>query len=79
MQKNPTGTSRDQTRAMDQPEQPTLVKRYAGQRLYRPATSTYLTHGDLIAMAKSGKKFVVIDARTHDDVTSLYQPIMVER
>jgi polyhydroxyalkanoate synthesis regulator protein len=64
---------------MDQPGQPTLLKRYAGQRLYRPATSTYLTRGDLMTMAKNGKKFVVIDAHTHDDVTSLYQPIMVER
>ena len=64
---------------MDQPGQPTLLKRYAGQRLYRPATSTYLTRGDLMTMAKNGKKFVVINAHTHDDVTSLYQPIMVER
>jgi polyhydroxyalkanoate synthesis regulator protein len=64
---------------MDQPGQPTLSKRYAGQRLYRPATSTYLTRGDLMTMAKNGKKFVVINAHTHDDVTSLYQPIMVER
>jgi|GraSoi_2013_40cm_1033754.scaffolds.fasta_scaffold20625_4 polyhydroxyalkanoate synthesis regulator protein len=79
MQKNSTETSPDQTHAMDQPGQPALVKRYAGQRLYRPATSTYLTRGDLIAMVKNGKKFVVIDARTHDDVTSLYHPIIVER
>jgi polyhydroxyalkanoate synthesis regulator protein len=64
---------------MDQPGQPAFVKRYAGQRLYHPATSTYLTRGDLITMAKNGEKFVVIDAHTHDDVTSLYHPIIVER
>jgi polyhydroxyalkanoate synthesis regulator protein len=64
---------------MDQPGQLVLVKRYAGQRLYRPATSTYLTRGDLITMAKNGEKFVVIDAHTKDDVTSLYHPIIVER
>ena len=64
---------------MDQPGQPVFVKRYAGQRLYRPATSTYLTRGDLITMAKNGEKFVVIDAHTHDDITSLYHPIIVER
>jgi polyhydroxyalkanoate synthesis regulator protein len=64
---------------MDQPGQPAFVKRYAGQRLYRPATSTYLTRGDLMTMAKNGEKFVVIDAHTHDDVTSLYHPIIVER
>jgi len=78
MQKNSTETSPDQTHAMDQPGQPALVKRYAGQRLYRPATSTYLTRGDLITMAKNGEKFVVIDAHTHDDVTSWYHPIIVE-
>jgi polyhydroxyalkanoate synthesis regulator protein len=64
---------------MDQPGQLVLVGRYAGQRLYRPATSTYLTRGDLITMAKNGEKFVVIDAHTKDDVTSLYHPIIVER
>ena len=50
------------TLPIDQPGQPVLVKKYAGQRLYRPATSTYLTRGDLIAMANNGEKFVVIDA-----------------
>ena len=79
MQKNSTETSPDQTHAMDQPGQPALVKRYAGQRLYRPATSTYLTRGALITMAKNGEKFVVIDAHTHDDVTASYHPIIVER
>jgi polyhydroxyalkanoate synthesis regulator protein len=63
---------------MDQPGQPVFVKRYAGQRLYRPATSTYLTRGDLITMAKNGEKFVVIDTDTHDDVTLSYHPIIVE-
>jgi polyhydroxyalkanoate synthesis regulator protein len=63
---------------MDQAVQPVLVKRYAGQRLYRPATGTYLTRGDLIAMAKATERFVVIDADTRDDVTLVYLPIIVE-
>jgi polyhydroxyalkanoate synthesis regulator protein len=63
---------------MDQPGRPALVERYAGQRLYRPATSTYLTRSALITMAKNGEKFVVIDAHTGDYVTSLYHPIIVE-
>jgi len=29
-------------------------------------------------MAKNGANFVVIDANTHDDVTSLYQPIIAD-
>jgi polyhydroxyalkanoate synthesis regulator protein len=74
--RNVTGT---EPHAMDLPGPPAFVKRYAGQRLYRPATGTYLTRGDLITMAKNRGKFVVIDTHTQDDVTSLYHPIIVER
>jgi polyhydroxyalkanoate synthesis regulator protein len=59
-------------------ERPVLVKRYAGRRLYRPATGAYLTREDLIAMTTSGETFVVIDAVTQQDVTSSYRPLMVE-
>jgi polyhydroxyalkanoate synthesis regulator protein len=54
------------------------VKTYAGQRLYRPATGTYLTCGDLMTMAKNHVTFIVIDAGTGDDVTAFYRPIIVE-
>jgi polyhydroxyalkanoate synthesis regulator protein len=63
---------------MDQPGQPVLIRRYAGRRLYRPATGTYLTRDDLTAMAKNGENFVIIDADTRDDVTHSYRPIIVE-
>jgi polyhydroxyalkanoate synthesis regulator protein len=59
-------------------EPPVLVKRYAGRRLYRPATSAYLTRDDLITMAKNGEEFVVIDADTQEDITPSYRPIIVE-
>ena len=59
-------------------QQPVLVKRYAGRRLYRPATSAYLTRQDLITMAKNDESFVVIDAPTREDVTDCYRPIIVE-
>jgi polyhydroxyalkanoate synthesis regulator protein len=59
-------------------QQPVLVKRYAGRRLYRPATGAYLTGEDLITIAKDGEKFVVIDATTREDVTRCYRPIIVE-
>ena len=78
MNKTLPKSDRDQNRAMDQPGQPVLVKRYAGQRLYRPARGTYLTRGDLMTMAKNGERFVVVDAATGHDVTSLYHPIIVE-
>ena len=63
---------------MGELERPVLVTRYAGRRLYRPATSTDLTRDDLIAMAKNGEEFIVIDADTQDDVTHSYRPIIVE-
>ena len=63
---------------MGESERPVFVKRYAGRRLYRPATSTYLTRDDLTAMAKNGRKFVVIDVDTGDDVTRSYRPIIAE-
>jgi polyhydroxyalkanoate synthesis regulator protein len=59
-------------------QRPAFVKRYAGRRLYRPATSAYMTGDDLIVMAKNGEKFVVIDADTQDDVTDSHYPIIVE-
>ena len=63
---------------MDRPGRPVLVTRYAGQRLYRPATGTYLTRDDLMALAKPSVRFVVIDAGTGDDLTTFYRPILVE-
>jgi hypothetical protein len=57
---------------------PVLVKRYAGRRLYRPATSAYLTREDLMTMAKNGETFVVIDADTQEDVTRSYRLIIIE-
>jgi polyhydroxyalkanoate synthesis regulator protein len=57
---------------------PVLVKRYAGRRLYRPATSAYLTREDLMTMAKNGDEFVVIDASTQEDITLSFRPIIIE-
>lgn len=64
---------------MGELERPVLVKRYAGRRLYGPAICAYLTRDDLMAMAKNGEKFVVVDADTGVDVTSSYQAIIVEQ
>ncbi len=55
-----------------------LIKRYAGQRLYRPATGTYLTCDDLMAMAKNRVTIIVIDAGTGADVTAFCRPIIIE-
>ena len=63
---------------MEQPGPPVLIKRYAGQRLYRPATGTRLICDDLMTMAKNRSTFNVIDAGTGDDVTAFYRPIIIE-
>jgi polyhydroxyalkanoate synthesis regulator protein len=58
--------------------QPVLVNRYARRRLYRPDNMTYLTREDLMAMARRGERFAVVDASTGKDVTASFHPIMVE-
>ena len=63
---------------MEQPGPPVLITRYAGQRLCRPATVTYLTCDDLMTMAKNRVTFIVIDAGAGDDITAFYRPIIVE-
>ena len=63
---------------MGELERPVRVKQYAGQRLYRPVTSAYLTREDLMTMANNGERFVVIDADTQEDVTRSYRPIIIE-
>ena len=67
-----------ETMQMGELARPVLVKRYAGRRLYGPATGAYLTRDDLMTMAENGEKFVVIDVDTGDDVTHSYHPIIVE-
>ncbi len=47
----------------------TVIKKYANRRLYNTATSTYVTLEDLSQMVRSGKDFVVFDAKTGDDIT----------
>lgn len=59
-------------------DRPVFLKRYARQHLYRLATGTYLTRGDLMTMVKNGEKFLAIDAGTGNDVTLLSYPIIFE-
>lgn len=54
---------------MSQPEQPTVIKKYANRRLYHTGTSTYVTLEDLAGMVKRGDQFAVIDAKTGEDIT----------
>lgn len=45
------------------------VKKYANRRLYNTATSSYVTLENLAAMARAGTDFVVVDAKTGEDIT----------
>jgi len=58
---------------------PTTIKKYANRRLYNTATSSYVTLEDLSAMVKLGGDFVVIDAKSGEDLTrAVLTQIIVE-
>lgn len=50
-------------------KEPTVIKKYANRRLYNTGTSTYVTLDDLGEMVKAEQEFVVIDAKTGEDIT----------
>jgi len=45
------------------------IKKYANRRLYDTNTSAYITLEDLCDMVKAGADFVVLDAKTDEDLT----------
>ncbi|MBB2178022.1 polyhydroxyalkanoate synthesis repressor PhaR [Gluconacetobacter tumulicola] len=59
---------------------PVVIKKYANRRLYDTERSIYVTLDALADMVRSGRDFVVFDARTGDDITRavLTQIIMEE-
>ena len=54
---------------MTSQDTPTTIKKYANRRLYNTGTSTYVTLEDLADMVKEGEDFVVVDAKSGDDLT----------
>ncbi|MEJ8569870.1 polyhydroxyalkanoate synthesis repressor PhaR [Microbaculum marinum] len=54
---------------MTSDKKPTVIKKYANRRLYNTGTSTYVTLDDLAEMVKAEDDFVVIDAKSGDDIT----------
>jgi|TARA_R110002124_G_scaffold64985_2_gene177837 polyhydroxyalkanoate synthesis repressor PhaR len=50
-------------------DSPTVVKKYANRRLYDTGRSSYVTLEDLCDMVKEGYDFVVVDAKSGDDIT----------
>src|ERR1700712_1822081 len=58
---------------------PVVVKKYANRRLYNTESSSYITLDNLAGMVRSGRDFVVYDAKTADDITrSVLTQIIVE-
>jgi polyhydroxyalkanoate synthesis repressor PhaR len=58
---------------------PVTIKKYANRRLYNTATSSYITLEHLCQMVKDGIDFVVLDAKTGDDITrQILTQIIVE-
>src|ERR1700721_1517665 len=64
-----SGGSSRSVRSMAKSEDPVIIKKYANRRLYNTSTSTYVTLGYLAAMVKAGEDFVVVEAKTSEDIT----------
>ena len=48
---------------------PVIIKKYANRRLYNTAASSYVTLDHLSEMVREGVDFVVLDAKSGDDIT----------
>lgn len=46
-----------------------VIKKYANRRLYDTETSAYITLEDLCQRVKDGQEFIVLDAKTNQDLT----------
>jgi len=57
------------TEAHTESAEPVVIKKYANRRLYNTAASSYVTLDHLSDMVRSGVDFIVLDAKTGDDIT----------
>jgi len=72
-------TPTDQVKSATPNANPVVVKKYANRRLYNTETSSYITLETLAEMVRSGRDFVVYDAKTGEDITrSVLTQIIVE-
>ena len=61
------------------PGDPITIKKYANRRLYNTGTSSYITLEDLAGMTREGVDFVVVDAKSGEDIThSILTQIIME-
>lgn len=60
--------------------EPILIKKYANRRLYNTASSSYVTLEHLADLIKEGEDFVVVDAKSGNDLThAVLTQIIFER
>ena len=61
------------------PDQGRVIKKYPNRRLYDTETSTYITLTDVRQLVMDSAHFVVVDAKTNDDLTrSILLQIILE-
>jgi polyhydroxyalkanoate synthesis repressor PhaR len=53
----------------NQAKKPAIIKKYPNRRLYDTITSSYITLDDLCERVKAGDPFVVVDAKSGQDLT----------
>lgn len=56
-------------KAKDSKNEPTVIKKYANRRLYDTGRSSYVTLDDLREMVQEGHDFIVLDAKSGEDLT----------
>lgn len=67
-------------RTRKDPNEPTIVKKYPNRRLYDTGRSAYVTLDDLSEMIRDEIDFVVVDAKTGEDLThSVLAQIIAEQ
>lgn len=49
--------------------EPVVIKKYANRRLYNTAASSYVTLDHLSEMVREGVDFIVLDAKSNEDIT----------
>lgn len=61
-------------------DKPTIIKKYANRRLYDTGRSSYVTLEDLCQLVKEEHDFIVVDAKTGEDLTrQVLTQIIVEQ
>ncbi|MEQ1789569.1 MAG: polyhydroxyalkanoate synthesis repressor PhaR [Rickettsiales bacterium] len=58
-----------QKKDTDKAKEPAIIKKYANRRLYDTETSAYITLEDLCDRVKHGNPFIVVDAKSGQDLT----------